>query len=621
MIDWLWMVPLLPFAGFMCLFVSGGRLRAPVVAAIGAGSVGLAALLAGAITVDYLAAVPPEGAVRQVLWHWMTVDGFTPSITLYLDRLSLVMLLVVTGVGFLIHLYSTEFMAGDEGYNRFFAYMNLFVGFMLVLVLAGDLLVLFVGWEGVGLCSYLLIGHWYRDAANGLAARKAFFVTRVGDALFLVGLLVLFTQLGTTDIAALLQEAGKRWPAGSTFAVAAAALLLGGALGKSAQLPLQTWLPDAMAGPTPVSALIHAATMVTAGVYLIARMHPLYELAPPVQLTVGVLGAITLLLAAIAALSQTDIKRILAYSTMSQIGYMFLALGAGAWPAAIFHFMTHAFFKALLFLSAGVVTLSLNHERDIFQMGGLRREQPLAFWAFLIGSAALAALPWVTAGYYSKGLILERAWGAGSAGRWLWTAGALGALLTALYIFRAVFIVFFGELRTRPSGTQGLRMGVPLTVLIVLSIGGGWLDVPSLLEPLSGAQIAATSAAAGTLRAPEMLVTGLALLGVCLACVLYLWRPDLRVRWLALPGIARLQRLSFSGLGFDRLYDLVLVRPFLWLVRVNRDDIFDAGYNRVASGIRLAHHGLSGTQTGVLRWYAAGMVFGTVLLLAVVIWS
>jgi NADH-quinone oxidoreductase subunit L len=621
MTDWLWMVPLLPFAGFVSLLVSGGRLRAPVVAAIGAGGVGLAALLAGAIAVDYLAVVPPGGAIRQVLWHWMTVDGFTPSITLYLDRLSLVMVLVVTGVGFLIHLYSTEFMAGDEGYNRFFAYMNLFVGFMLVLVLAGDLLVLFVGWEGVGLCSYLLIGHWYRDAANGRAARKAFFVTRVGDAAFLAGLLVLFTQLGTTDIALLLQEAVKRWPAGSTFAVATAALLLGGALGKSAQLPLQTWLPDAMAGPTPVSALIHAATMVTAGVYLIARMHPLYELAPPVQLTVGVLGALTLLLAAIAALGQTDIKRILAYSTMSQIGYMFLALGAGAWPAAIFHFMTHAFFKALLFLAAGVVTLSLQHERDIFRMGGLRRERPLAFWTFLIGSAALAALPWVTAGYYSKGLILEQAWADGTAGPWLWGAGALGAFLTALYIFRAVFIVFFGELRTRPSGTHGLRMGVALMILAVLSIGGGWLDVPSLLEPLFGTQVAASPAGSSMARVPEMLVTGLALLGVCLACVLYLWRPDLRVRWLALPGIARLQRLSFSGLGFDRLYDRVLVRPFLWLVRGNRDDIFDAAYNLVASGIRLAHHGLSGTQTGVLRWYAAGMVFGTVLLLGVAVWG
>jgi NADH-quinone oxidoreductase subunit L len=621
MIDWLWMVPALPFAGFVSLFASGGRLPARAVAAIGAGSTGLAAVLAALVAVDYLTVVPAGGTVHQVLWRWMTVNGFTPSISLYLDRLSLVMMLVVTGVGFLIHLYSTEFMAGDTGYKRFFAYMNLFVGFMLVLVLAGDLLALFIGWEGVGLCSYLLIGHWYRDAANGLAARKAFFVTRVGDAAFLVGLLVLFTQLGTTDIASLLQLAVERWPTGSAFAVMTAALLLGGAVGKSAQLPLQIWLPDAMAGPTPVSALIHAATMVTAGVYLIARMHPLYELAPSVRLIVGVVGALTLLLAAIAALSQTDIKRILAYSTMSQIGYMFLALGAGAWSAAIFHFMTHAFFKALLFLAAGAVTLSLHHERDIFRMGGLRREQPLAFWAFLIGSAALAALPWVTAGYYSKGLILQQAWGDGPAGPWLWSAGALGAFLTAVYIFRAVFIVFFGELRTRPSGTHGLRMGLPLVVLAGLSIAGGWLDVPSLLDPLFATRVSATPESASTARLLEILATGLALLGVTLAYVLFLRRPGLLARWLARPAVARLQRLSFSGLGFDGLYDLVLVRPFLWLVRVNRDDIVDAAYNLLAAGIRLAHRGLSRTQTGVLRWYAAGVVFGAVVVLGMAVWG
>jgi NADH-quinone oxidoreductase subunit L len=621
MIDWLWMVPALPFAGFAGLFVSGGRLPARAVAAAGAGSVGLAALVAGAIAADYLAVMPPGGAVRQVLWQWMAVDGFTPSISLYLDRLSMVMMLVVTGVGFLIHLYSTEYMSGDEGYNRFFAYMNLFVGFMLVLVLAGDLLALFVGWEGVGLCSYLLIGHWYRDAANGLAARKAFFVTRVGDAAFLAGLLMLFTQLGTTDIAALLQGAVERWPIGSAFAVASAALLLGGAVGKSAQLPLQVWLPDAMAGPTPVSALIHAATMVTAGVYLIARMHPLYEIAPSVRLAVGVLGALTLLLAAVAALSQTDIKRILAYSTMSQIGYMFLALGAGAWSAAIFHFMTHAFFKALLFLSAGAVSLSLHHERDIFRMGGLRRERPLAFWAFLTGSAALAALPWVTAGYYSKGLILERAWEDGPVGPWLWAAGALGAFLTAVYIFRAVFIVFFGELRTRPRGTQGFRMGVPLVVLAVFSVGGGWISVPSLLGPLFGGPAPEMAGAASAARVLEIVASGLALLGVVLAYLLFLRRPAWFARWQALPRVVLLRRMSFSGLGFDGLYERLLVRPFLWLAQLNRGDIVDAAYNLLAAGTRLAHRGLSGTQTGVLRWYAAGVVFGAVLVLAVTAWS
>jgi NADH-quinone oxidoreductase subunit L len=490
--------------------------------------------------------------------------------------------------------------------------MNLFIGFMLLLVLAGDLLVLFVGWEGVGLCSYLLIGHWFRDTANGLAARKAFFVTRVGDAAFLIGLLVLFTQFGTTDIASILAGAVERWPPGSTLAVASAALLLGGAVGKSAQLPLQTWLPDAMAGPTPVSALIHAATMVTAGVYLIARMHPLYELAPSVQLMVGVLGALTLLLAAVAALSQVDIKRILAYSTMSQIGYMFLALGVGAWPAAIFHFVTHAFFKALLFLAAGAVTQSLRHERNIFRMGGLRREQPLAFWAFMIGSAALAALPWVTAGYYSKGLILEYAWNESIARPWLWGAGVLGAFLTAVYIFRAVFIVFFGEMRTRPSVTNGLRMGIPMVVLIGLSIGGGWLNVPAMLDP---------SFSQDTAFAVEALTTGLALLGVYLAYVLFLRYPQLLVRWQLVPGAERLYQFSLGGLGFDRLYNVLVVSPFLWLVRANRDEIINAAYNLVAAGAGLGHRLLCHTQTGIIRWYAVGIACGTIVMLSVVVWK
>ncbi len=621
MIEWLWLVPALPFAGFISLFVTGGRLPAPAIATIGAGSVGLAALVSAAVAHDFLAVTPSGDVFRQVLWQWMTVDGFTPSLTLYLDRLSLVMMLVVTGVGFLIHLYSTEFMAGDEGYNRFFANMNLFIGFMLLLVLAGDLLVLFVGWEGVGLCSYLLIGHWFGDAANGLAARKAFLVTRIGDAAFLVGLLVLFTQLGTTDIALLLASAAEHWPPGSTLAVASAALLLGGAVGKSAQLPLQTWLPDAMAGPTPVSALIHAATMVTAGVYLIARMHPLYELAPSVQLVVAVLGALTLLLAAVAALSQVDIKRILAYSTMSQIGYMFLALGIGAWPAAIFHFVTHAFFKALLFLAAGAVTLSLHHEHNIFHMGGLRRERPLAFWAFMIGSAALAALPWITAGYYSKGLILEYAWNESAAKPWLWGAGALGAFLTAVYIFRAVFIVFFGETRTRPTVTNGLRMGVPLVVLMGLSICGGWLNVPTILDPSFSQDTTLGFQLSSAAFAVEVFTTGLALLGVYVAYVLFLRHPDLLVRWQLVPGAERLYQFSLGGLGFDRLYNLLLVSPFLWFVRANRDDIIDAAYNLVTAGAGLGHRFLRHTQTGKMRWYAVGIASGTIVMLSVVVWK
>jgi NADH-quinone oxidoreductase subunit L len=306
---------------------------------------------------------------------------------------------------------------------------------------------------------------------------------------------------------------------------------------------------------------------------------------------------------------------------MSQIGYMFLALGAGAWSAAIFHFMTHAFFKALLFLSAGVISASLGHERHIYRMGGLRRERPLAFWSFLIGSAALAALPWVTAGYYSKGLILENAWNVGTAGHWLWGAGALGAFLTGLYIFRAFFIVFFGEQHTRPDGTSGLRLVLPIVVLSMLAVGGGWIDVPALLDPLFGTAIPGAPAAGQGVRVPELIASGLALLGVYLAYLLFLRRPAWLASWQRLPGVAWLQRLSFSGFGFDWLYERVLVRPFLWLVRVNRDDFFDAAYNLLAAGIRLVYRGLSATQSGVLRWYAAGVVFGTVLVLGMAVWG
>ncbi|MCB1650327.1 MAG: NADH-quinone oxidoreductase subunit L, partial [Pseudomonadales bacterium] len=352
------MLPVFPLAGFLLLVLSRGRMSRGIAGVIGAGSVGLSFLLALGIAI---ATLNNGGqAYTTVLWQWMQVGDFAPGFSFYVDGLTLVMILVISGVGFLIHLYATGYMADDPGFARFFSYMNLFVAAMLVLVLADNLLLLYLGWEGVGLCSYLLIGFWYDKPANGYAARKAFVVTRVGDTSMAIGLFLLFSQLGTLNIQQMLTLAPQQWAVGSGIAVAASALLLGGAVGKSAQLPLQTWLPDAMAGPTPISALIHAATMVTAGVYLIARTHVLFELAPSVQLLVAFIGLATLLMSGFTALTQTDIKRILAYSTISQIGYMFLALGVGAWSAAVFHLMTHAFFKALLFLAAGTVILSLH---------------------------------------------------------------------------------------------------------------------------------------------------------------------------------------------------------------------------------------------------------------------
>ena len=630
MLALLWLVPALPLLGFTVLFVTAGRLPHRAVTLIGVGTVGAAAIIA-LLTAQALLQAPRGHEIYvEALWRWVSVGGFVPAIALRLDALSLVMMLVVTFVGFLIHLYSSEFMASDEGYSRFFAYMNLFVAAMLLLVLADNLFLLFAGWEGVGLCSYLLIGFWYRDAANGRAARKAFIITRVGDTAFTIGLLLLFTQLGTLDIETLMMRARESWPVGSMLANAAAALLLGGALGKSAQLPLQTWLPDAMAGPTPVSALLHAATMVTAGVYLIARTHVLFELAPAVHFAVAVIGVVTLLLAAFAALNQHDIKRILAYSTMSQIGYMFLALGVGAWTAAIFHFMTHAFFKALLFLSAGAVMMRMQDEHDIFRMGGLWRSLPVAFGSFLIGAASLAALPLVTAGFYSKDMILWGVWSSSTGGPALWAGGCAGALLTGIYSFRAVFVVFFGQRKREPMGRYGWRIVAPLAVLSALALGGGFVNIPPVLgnvTSFSSLLSAVLPAQTEVSAAPEtqaivMVATSLAaLLGVYLAYLAYVQRAAAIQALIATRAARALEHFWREAWGFDWLYDRLFTRPFLWLAALNRADVVDAAYTALAAASRLLHGALSRTENGRLRWYAGWIAAGSLAALAVVVFA
>ena len=640
MLPLLWLIPVLPLAGFLVLALSGSHLARTGIAVVGVGSVGLSALVAVLIGFDFIAAPPPELAFRQMAWIWMDVAGFTPKIGFYLDALSLVMVLVVTVVSFLIHLYSAEFMAGDEGYRRFFAYMNLFVASMCILVLADNLLFLYLGWEGVGLCSYLLIGFWYRNPANGLAARKAFIVTRLGDAAMAIGLFLLFTHQGTLDIQPLMQQTAEQWPEGSGLAIAAAALLLAGAVGKSAQLPLQTWLPDAMAGPTPVSALIHAATMVTAGVYLIARTHVLYTLAPPVQLAVALIGALTLLLAGFSALVQHDLKRVLAYSTISQIGYMFLALGVGAWSAAIFHLMTHAFFKALLFLSAGVIIMSLHEEHNIFKMGGLRKKLPVAFWAFLIGGASLAALPLITAGFYSKDLILWQAWSAADGNPWLWAAGWAGALLTGLYIFRVVFVVFFGEAREARDETAagaaaaivnkppGRRITVPLLILAVLSLVGGWVELPPLLGNLSLFSDFVQQALPPTRIIHdadsvelilELLAAAASLGSIYVAYLLFLRHPHWLGRLLQTPHFGALHKFWQAGWGFDRLYDRMFVQPYLWLARIDRHDVIDSIYTGAARLCLFFYRGLSASQTGQVRRYATAIAAGAIIVVFVAV--
>jgi NADH-quinone oxidoreductase subunit L len=628
MFELLWLIPLFPLAGFLILALGGKRLPRPTVALIAVGSIGLSTLVALVLGARFLLAPPPGNAFREILWTWIPLGDFSPTIELYLDPLSLVMTLVVTFVSLLIHLYSTEFMIDDEGYSRFFAYMNLFVSSMLILVLAGDLLLLYLGWEGVGLCSYLLIGFWYRDPVNGRAARKAFIVTRVGDTAFAIGLFLLFTQLGTLNIEGILSRAGQQWAIGTPMAIAAAALLLGGALGKSAQLPLQTWLPDAMAGPTPVSALIHAATMVTAGVYLIARMHVLFTLAPPVQTTVAVIGAITLLLAGFSALTQYDLKRILAYSTISQIGYMFLALGVGAWSAAIFHFMTHAFFKALLFLGAGVVILAMHEEHNIFKMGGLRRQLPLTFWTFLIGAASLAAVPLVTAGFYSKDMILLESWTSPSGSVWLWLAGIVGAFLTALYSFRMVFVAFFGRPRHELAHRPGLAMEIPLVVLALLAFAAGFLETPGFLghvtllsDFLHGTfPFAPTSGEHAMAKWLSPIVASLvALLGIWLAYAVFVRHPHWTEAASRTGWQGALHRFWFIGWGFDWLYDRLFVWPYVALAHANRNDAVDLVYDATADVSEGLWETLRKTQTGRLRWYAASVALGAVVLIAILV--
>lgn len=603
-----------PLIGFLLLSFSRGRFSENLSALIGVGSVGLSAATAAYVIWQFNAAPPEGGAYSQLLWQWMSVDGFAPNFTLYLDGLSVTMLGVVTGVGFLIHLFASWYMRGEAGYSRFFSYTNLFIASMLFLILGDNLLFIYFGWEGVGLCSYLLIGFYYSNRNNGNAALKAFIVTRIGDVFMAIGLFILFAQLGTLNVQELLVLAPQKFQAGDTWMVLATLMLLGGAVGKSAQLPLQTWLADAMAGPTPVSALIHAATMVTAGVYLIARTNGLFLLAPDILHLVGVVGGVTLVLAGFAALVQTDIKRILAYSTMSQIGYMFLALGVGAWDAAIFHLMTHAFFKALLFLASGAVIVACHHEQNIFKMGGLWKKLPLAYASFVVGGAALAALPIVTVGFYSKDEILWEAFASGNTG--LLYAGLVGAFMTSLYTFRLIFIAFHGEAKTEAHAGHGISHWLPLGVLIVLStFVGAWIT-----PPLAGVLPESAGHAGGEAKhALEITSGAIAIAGILLSALLFLGKRRF-VSAVANSGIGRvLSAWWFAAWGFDWIYDKLFVKPYLLISHILRKDPVDRTIGLIPRMARGGHVAMSKTETGQLRWYTASIAVGAVLVLGAVV--
>jgi NADH-quinone oxidoreductase subunit L len=613
------LIPAIPFLSFLILALLGHRMSRKLAGMVGAVSIGIIAILTFIAGAGFLKSLPDIKSYSINIWEWINAGNLKVDIAFSLDALSLVFCFVITFVGFLIHVYSIGFMAKDEGFTRFFAYMNLFIGSMLVLVLADNILLMYLGWEGVGLCSYLLIGFWYKEPANGYAARKAFIITRVGDTAMIIGIFILFVNFGTVNINELMQHASEKWVAGSSIAVLTAALLLGGALGKSAQLPLQTWLPDAMAGPSPVSALIHAATMVTAGVYLIARTHVLFSLAPVVQTAIAIIGAVTLLIAGFSALAQHDLKRILAYSTISQIGYMFLALGVGAWSAAVFHFMIHAFFKALLFLGAGIVIMVLDEEHDIFKMGGLRKKMPVVFYTFLIGSASLSALPLITAGFYSKDQILWYSFSSQTGNIILWLAGITGALLTALYSFRMIFITFYGEAKTQPTFLPGKLMTVPLIILAILSLVGGFVELPASIGNIhlfsklvdNSLPVAVTKPGVTGELFFQTLSAIIALSGIYFAYLIYFKKPSLSKAY----SNSEINKFFEKGWGFDKLYDTLFVKPIVWLSLIDKKDFFDLWNIGLSRLMLLFNRFLSLTQNGKLRWYLLSFALGITIIL------
>ncbi|MCE2564571.1 NADH-quinone oxidoreductase subunit L [Komagataeibacter sp. FNDCF1] len=652
------LIPLLilcPLVASLIAFVFAGRMGARGIGMVACAGVGLSAVISIILSVMLLSGAGTR-VLQVTLWPWMHMPGLSADIAFMLDRVSMVMILIVTIVGLLIHVYAASYMYHDAGIARFFGCMTLFVAAMLLLVLASDLLCLFIGWEGVGLCSCLLIGFWYDNPANTAAARKAFYMTRMGDVALLCGLLLLATATGgSLRIGTVLAAVANGQVAPASVNMAALFILVG-ALAKSAQIPFQTWLPDAMAGPTPTSALIHAATMVTAGVYLIARLHGLFVMAVPVMALMAVLGALTLLMGACTALVQSDLKRILAWSTISQLGYMFLALGCGAWQAALFHLMTHAFFKALLFLTAGAIILRTRHEQDIFHLGGLRHAMPGLTTAFVAGASALAGLPLVTAGFYSKEMILSGVWAAHFtlthgwtlSGHPLWGMALLGAFLTALYIFRCVFIVFCGKAGTRAVGRTSRLMSIPLGCLCVLSLFGGVIEMPDTRLPLHlFSALLDPAAVPSHAHEPAWLVlagAGVPLAGLGVAWVL--WGRPLPVMR-EIPGQASVIRPVRTGGGMDALYDHLFVQPFRLLVWLTRLDILNHAITgtgrltRTASArifraragfldrlaiqatrmIGWADHLLGQCQNGRVRWYAAWIASGLCAGLAMAVLS
>jgi NADH-quinone oxidoreductase subunit L len=624
-----WIALFAPAAAVLAIVLAGTRITRSLAGWLAAGSA-LASFICSVIAfVALLGDSPDERTHYSTLWTWLSAGSFKVGAEILVDPLSVFMMLVVSGVGFLILAYAVGYMDGDAEERRYHAYKALFLFSMLLLVQAGNLLLLLAGWGMVGLSSYLLINFWHFRATAVAAGKKAFIMNAFGDATFVLALFLLIQRTGSVDFNAVLNS--EVVPHGSTVAVLVALGLLGGAVAKSAQIPLHTWLPDAMEGPTPVSALIHAATMVTAGVYLIVRTNVLFELAPAIQDLAGILGAVTILFAGLVALVQTDIKRVIAYSTMSQIGYMFAAVGLSAYGPGLFHLMTHAFFKALLFMAAGIVIHALSDEQDIRKMGGIGRALPFTYRVFVVGALALAAIP-PFAGFFSKDSILATLAAGGTLGWILWTAGAIGAFLTALYTFRLLFIVFWGEMT--PFAREhlhlkrfegGLAMAWPVGVLAVLSFVGGWLQVPwgwqlvtDWIDPVAESAAEATGT---TLTFSVLASTALALAGIWLAWRWY-GRPSsvperARLRW---PWAARtLEHKFYVDEAYDRVFYDPADRGSLVLTRYVEQPVFLASLGELGAGVRATARRLSAVQTGFVREYAFALAAGLAVLAVVFI--
>jgi NADH-quinone oxidoreductase subunit L len=642
-LEHIWIIPALPLLGAAANGLFGRRFSQKMVNAIGVGSTTLAFLATLAAIAQFSAL--PAGQIPFVrsFFPWIVAGNFRVDFALQVDQLTVIMLLVVTGVGWLIHIYSTGYMAHEGGYYRFFSYLNLFMFFMLLLVLAANYGVMFVGWEGVGLCSYLLIGFFFLKKSAADAGKKAFVVNRVGDFGFLLGLFLMFQKFGTLDIAPILSRASGMpvETAGVGTLTTIALLLFVGATGKSAQVPLYVWLPDAMEGPTPVSALIHAATMVTAGVYMVARSNIIYVHAPLAMKVVAVIGCLTAFFAATIGLAQTDIKRVLAYSTVSQLGYMFLACGVGAFSAGIFHLMTHAFFKALLFLAAGSVIHAVGGEQDMRNMGGLRGPIRVTFWTMLMATLAISGIPGFS-GFFSKDEILWESF-ASPYGNWaLWMVAVITALLTAFYMFRLIFLTFFGAPRYDPHHVHvhesPRSMLIPLVTLAVLSVGGGWMAAPALfggtnhfehfLEPVFAQAVEIRKqlpeGAAHDLELPLMLVAILgAGLGILVAWWLYVRRPEMPDE---LAGkLAGPHSLLLHKYYVDEAYDAAIVHPAEWVSEnVLWKGVDAAGIDGTVNGVARVSRDLGQwlrqVQSGNGRTYASWLVMGAAAFALLFLW-